>query len=285
MQEIKYLANTLKTNSDFESIYKNMLKDFEKLGRLAPIKKDIEENTFIPGEKLYTFNTQVKFKDNMFNLCLQRRYCNKTFIDDCFEQTRNQSIQVYINTNQIDFDKLYDFKLKVKSILSKYFKEIYVLLDTQNENLRVQLCFDINQIENTMRKLINSYMVKKVGVYWFEENLSEKYQNKSEVCSTWYNSKYNDFKEVKSDVFNLQIQDLIQMLKNSKYFSLESVWDSEVKNLLPNDFEEQLNDFIKLKNAVAYNKPICRNLKKDVDISIKKLHLILSEFNNNINFK
>lgn len=285
MEEIKYLANALKINSDFESVYKTIIKDFEYIGELTPLKKDIEEKSFIPGEKLCKCKTQIKFKENIFNLCLQRRHCNRIFIDDCFEQNHNQGIQIYIKTNQNDFDKIYDFKLKTKNILSKYFKDIYILQDTQNENLRVKLCLDINEIENTIGKLINSYMIKKVGVYWFEENLSEQNQNKSETFLSWYNSKYNDFIEVKSDAFNLKIEDMVKILKNSKYFRLDSVWDAEVKNILPKDIEEQLDDFVKLKNAVMYNNPICRNLKKDIDICIKKLRLTLSEFDNNIKFK
>lgn len=287
MHEIKYLANSLKSNLYFKSAYKNILADLESIGEITDKTNSEEKCSFVPREKCITSDLKLRFRNNYFDIFLKEQIYNNIFIDGIIEKNHNETIQITIKTGfkNYNFDTVYDLKLKVINTVKKYFDDVYILFDTQNETLRNQLCYDINQLESKLRKLINIYMVKKIGVYWFEDNLNQKFQNNSEINSNIYDSKYKDFKGIKTDIFNLQINDLIKMLKNTQYFNLESAWDYDIKNLIPENFNDQLRNFIKLKNFIAYNKPICRNLKQDVEISIKMLNQTLDKLNENIKFK
>lgn len=160
-----------------------------------------------------------------------------------------------------DSDNFYEVKIHIKDILKKYFKEVFILLDTQNELLCSELYLKMHKIENKLRNAVNIYMLGEFGVGWFKKNIKPIFRDKSNKYSNWYNKKYNDFNNVQSALFNLQTNDLIEMLQksyidqlnkdqvdkimnlkdvlgqqadlvlNESYMNLQSIWDMEIKEI------------------------------------------------------
>lgn len=308
MQQIKFLANCIKENLHSEDVVENIICNISKLGIC-------ENQTFNKGE----YN--VISPDDMLISCkLDMNIDSKKFDVVIHKQTYKMGLDQEVNTLEVTIlsrnqEEIYDFKVKVKDILKKYYKEIFILMDTHNQILCSQLYSEIYKIENRFRELINSYMVKKYGVAWFKENIKDEFQTKSKQYSGWYNRQYVDFKDIQSEIFNLQTDDLIKMLEKSyinqlnkadvdsitllkdklkdnaklvlqeKYLNLKSIWDTDIKNILPENFNDIWKEFSNMRNMIAHNKPICKMLQDDIQNMIKKLDEILDQFNSKINTK
>lgn len=158
-------------------------------------------------------------------------------------------------------------------------------------------------------------MLRKYGISWFKNNIVGDYQSKVSVYSQWYNRKYSTFRDIRHELFNLQTDDLIKMLQssyidqlskskiesinklkevlgdhadtviNEKYIGLESIWKTEISSLLPDNFEDVWGEFSKMRNMIAHNKPICNELKRDIDEKVKELSEIISTFESKIDIR
>lgn len=196
----------------------------------------------------------------------------------------------------------YEFKEKVIESIENIYTKVFWLLDTQNTKIATDLYFRIHQLENYLREIIDDYMVKKYGYDWFEKYSFEDQLNKYKGFAVWFEeSGYDLFKKVDYHLYNLQTDDLFELLKEAKkrnvpkvianaikdiknanpgkaedilrteYASTQSLWDEEH---LDKAFNEKMvsrwkNDFTKRRNMIAHNKMICRKMYIETLRSIK----------------
>lgn len=236
-------------------------------------------------------------KSNIYLLILERQTINESLILNlsiCVEED-----YIYTGIN----DKVYELKAKVKNVLSKGFRNIYWQFDEHNNSICNEMYSRIHVLENEFRQLIIEFMVKSYGYQWEKRLNNDLLKKKIIQYSTWYKTKYEEFKSVYIDLFNLQVSDLIDFLKSvyetemiqeqaELYFRDEdvynklaqkgsdkitetikiklndilyqnSIWNLYMISILGEDFIEQWNKFEKIRNMVAHNKPICDKLYKD----------------------
>lgn len=262
-----------------------------------------------PDDNIIVLKFEVIFEGEEFNITFHKQtYKIET------EGEGLETLEILIEAKD-ENNKLYEFKISIKNILNTYFKEIYIIKDEENESICTELYSKIHSVENLFRSVINNYMLRKYGVSWFKNNIVENYQQKATEFSSWYNKKYTDFRNIKNELFNLQTNDLIEMLKSSyidalskseieginklkgllgenssivinpKYIGLKSIWETEIKDLLPDNFEDEWNEFSKMRNMIAHNKPICNDLKNDIEDKIENLLKIIEAFEKKVDDK
>ncbi len=302
---VKFLSNNIRENIEksieLEDIFESIICDIRALG-------DLENETFNGGEynlidpdiMLVKAKLKMRISSALFVFTLQKQSYEK----DQGEEVR--TLEVTINSEADE--NFYSIKVAIKTILKKYFKEVFIPTDTQNEELCSYLYRDIHRTENNFREAINAYMLRKFGVGWFKNNIKEEYQKKSAQYVGWYNRKYEDFKDIQSELFNLQTDDLIEMLEksyidqlnktqvdaitdlksklgdqatlvlNESYINMESIWDADIKQLLPEEFKDLWKEFSNMRNMIAHNKSICLRLKQDIIDMVANLNKIIGEF-------
>jgi|GEM_PF-5805278 len=308
MEKIKFLGNYLKNDLDVELIFKNIIADIKLIGECEEEYYNTGQYTLInPDDILITCLLKMNIEANTYQILLHKQTFERKTKEDL------NILEIEITTN--DSDDIYNVKIKVKNILKKYYKELFILMDTHNQTLCSQLYSQIHKVENRFREEINRYMVRKYGVGWFKENIKDEFQTKSQNYAGWYKNKYADFRDIQSEVFNLQTDDLIKMLEKSyinkldksevdeinklkdrlndkailvfqnEYLSLQSIWDTDIKGMLPDDFNDSWKEFTNMRNMIAHNKPICLKLKQDIEEMVKKLEEILDGLKSNIDIK
>lgn len=321
MKEVKFLCDDLKRNiqceepvnsvceaENIDRVFLYIQGDIEELGSIDDINMNYGIYSNInPNDNLIILNFKVSFEGERFEVNLHKQTYK-------IEGTPLDTLEVSIISNDKN-DKLHEFKILFKNILKKYFKEIHIIRDDENELLCTELYPKIHKIENLFRSAINNYMLRKYGISWFKNNIVGEYQSKVTSYSQWYNRKYSTFRDIRHELFNLQTDDLIEMLKssyidqlsksniesinklkdilgdnaavviNEKYIGLESIWETDISSLLPNDFIDRWKEFSKMRNMIAHNKPICNDLKRDIETKVEELTRIISEFENRINIR
>ncbi|SFL70054.1 hypothetical protein [Pelosinus propionicus] len=248
-----------------------------------------------------SLSSKVTFQNEEFLL----KFSKGTYKENC-----TISIEIFYEKSGMANEKLnmplYLFKIGIKDCLLKYFKEIYWETDTQNEGICKELYHKMHFIENNFRHLINKYMIAEIGYSWFKKVIHQEYIVKAQGFSQWYLQKkeYKAFKNVQPYLFNLQVTDLIKMLKNSyvgtvdkelvyelkkiansyqgnineilkeeyqQLLECQSIWEKEFIDIFGVDFENQWNEFGNMRNMIAHNKPICLELYNDIVAIINRL--------------
>lgn len=240
------------------------------------------------------------------------------------------NIFVNININLVDDKKdtsdksekkdilqefIYDMKVSIGTAVSKYTKEINWISDEQNERESQYLYVKVYNLENKFRGIINEYMLKNFGEDWFSKKITNEFNKKSEEFSEWYNIKYKSLKFIKSEMFNLQTNDLITMLKNSyedenitkvmkqinsikdflgdktsdvikeDVFKNNNLWDKYFRDIFNSDIEYKWQEFAKMRNMIAHNKVISKEFYKDMINLISELDSIFEIANRRLMLK
>ena len=252
---------------------------------------------------------EVKIDDKVYLMEINRYTNNENLIIN----TKIFCEEDYIY-NGID-DVLYDLKVEIKQILKKMFKDVYWQFDIHNNYICQELYSKIYSIENEFRQIIAEFMLKKFGYEWYTRVVNSSLKSKIETYSKWYRDNYTEFKDVYIDLFNLQVKDLLELLKSSydknvvarkideqlkkeKIGTLSAVederkvaiklkkikddiiqenneWDCCIEKILGQDFNNQWEMFEMMRNMVAHNKPICRKLYSDF---VKQEKILMERF-------
>ncbi|WP_017415759.1 hypothetical protein [Clostridium tunisiense] len=211
-----------------------------------------------------------------------------------------KTIEIELNKeHEIDvFDEgFYDIKIKIKECIKDYYKEVYFIEDTQNEKICIELYKMVYNNENKFRSIINKYMVITFGANWFDKIIDKAYKDSVLNLNKWYREQRGaEFKNVKGELYNLLIDDLIEMLRESqidgvaiserkKYneflnsfgsdsrlkrilegvdINTETVWDVSFRKYIDENFYQSWNEYKNMRNMVAHNKLICRNVKNKI---------------------
>lgn len=308
MQKIKFLVNNIKNDLGNELTLENIVLDIKSMGECKSQSLNFGEYSLIdPDEMLVNCRVQMEIESYVYDILIHIQ---------TYETGDSESVNTLEVTITTDIaNEIYGVKVNVKDILKKYYKEIYILIDTHNQSLCSELYYQIHRVENKFREAINSYMVRKYGVAWFKQNIKDEFQSKSKQYASWYNQNYEDFRDIESEVFNLQTDDLIKMLEKSyidqldksqvdeitklkdklndkaglvfknQYLDLQSIWDTDIKDMLPHDFKDSWKEFTNMRNMIAHNKPICMKLKQDIKEKVNELEKVLDDFKNRIDIK
>lgn len=236
----------------------------------------------------------------------------KLYIKKASYEENIENIFIYISVvNELkknDFNQeVYDFKIKVSKIASKYFKEIYWMKDSHNQLISSLLYPRMHYVENKFREIITHYMIKKYGVGWFRSIINNQYLGESEGYGGWYVNKYPELSYINYDLFNLLTRHLITMLKESyeedvinkvlkeintiksiekldlKEIFVESVinskdlWTKEFNEFFCDNMGKEWEEFSNMRNIVAHNKIITQRFYKDF---LNKIDLLEKEFAN-----
>ncbi|MBU3157590.1 hypothetical protein [Clostridium estertheticum] len=210
---------------------------------------------------------------------------------------------------------IYDAKVNISMAVSKYTNEINWIRDEQNEKISECLYIKIHNLENKFRGIINEYMLKKFGEEWFSKKIVHEFTKKSEDFSKWYNNKYKTLIFIQSEMFNLQTNDLIQMLKNSyedevitkvmkqinviksllrektadvineDVLNNKNLWEKYFIDIFDTDIELKWEEFAKMRNMIAHNKIISKEFYTDMLNLISELNNIFDNANRKLKSK
>lgn len=183
MKEIKFLCDDVKVNTtceesvdleNMERLILCILEDTKAFGSIEDtnINDGIYSN-INPDDNLIVLNFKVLFENESFNINLHKQTYR-------IEDTQLDTLEVLIISNG-ENNKLHEFKILIKNLLKKYFKEVHIIRDDENELLCTELYPKIHKIENSFRSAINNYMLRKYGISWFKNNIIGDYQSKVNV--------------------------------------------------------------------------------------------------------
>ncbi|MFC9777383.1 hypothetical protein [Paenibacillus chitinolyticus] len=295
-ESIRILAVTPKQKNQ-EDLLGNVVKSLEDNTDFTVLSREINS---APHLQIYDKTVQLMidltFKNNAFSMRLEKR----SFSDE----NVIMELTIFSHKQYTGLaDELYQLKLLTKTTLNTLFKGVYWQKDTQNEKVCAELYASIHVLENRFREVIVKFMVNKFGFDWTRK-LTSSLVDKIQLYSKWYRDNYDDFKSVKTEIFNLQINDLIALLEAAyekqiisesdftKSITKEGLGAEEIKQLIeqykenatiksvwekyfldalgdnfPNDWEFLKNT----RNMVAHNKPVCLKLYSDTNGAIEKL--------------
>lgn len=302
--KVRILAT--KSNDEIDEITLKILTELKKYDLLE--KEESREITpviiDVPEDIIHKINTDITFKGKDFKL-------------ELVEEHFNENKVLYINLMSIkEFqnigDAFYELKVILKKVVLKFMKEIHWLEDTQNKYISAEIYLKIHETENKFRGLISEFMIKVYGINWFKNKIKEDYLDSIYKTAKWWltNPDFEEFKNIKFELFNLQIKDLISILKsshdknylygieenirlikeksnlvlNDEAIIAKTIWEKDdFEEILGDDFENKWNEFSNLRNVIAHNKVICQNFYNFSNTAITDLNEILDRSREKIN--
>lgn len=82
-----------------------------------------------------------------------------------------------------------------------------------------------------------------------------------------------------------KLGDQAVLVLNERYINLKSIWDTDIKELLPENFKNTWKEFSNMRNMIAHNKPICRRLEQDINNMVANLNLIIKRFKDRVDIR
>lgn len=309
MESIVFLANNFKKED--EDIICQITSELEIIPNLKAVSV-----SYNPREYSILPEDEIVFLESLFEFNKEKLFV--TLHKNTFDEKKNTlEVSIFYDNQCDEFNQnLYDFKIKVKNILKIYYKEIFINQDTQNQKICTELYTIVHKVENLFRHIVNLYMVNKFGAKWFENNITNVFQSKVSEYSKWYRDNYTVFVDIQSALFNIQIDDLITMLKDSyintlsksemdavqmlkkklgedrislvvkkEYIQLKPIWESEFSAIFDASFENDWDTYTKMRNMIAHNKLICLKLRQDMLYMSERLEKSLLEKLRFVNIK
>jgi hypothetical protein len=241
---------------------------------------------------------------------------------------KEDKVNIFVNIvyqNYVEGDKeniseeqqnfMYEIKVAVSKAVSKYVNSINWIYDDQNGYMSQKLYLKVYELENKFRGLINEYMLKQFGEDWFASKISSEFNSKSQEYGEWYNTKYKTLNYIKSELFNLQTRDLINMLKvsyeneelskvdsqvnaiknilrneadkivNKEIINEKTLWEQYFKDVLDENIETIWTEFSSMRNIIAHNKVISIEFFNDMVNNIGELNTVIERSRESINIR
>lgn len=228
---------------------------------------------------------------------------------------KNSSLGEEENISEEQQNSMYEIKVAISKAVSKYVNSINWIYDDQNGYMSQKLYLKVYELENKFRGLINEYMLKQFGEDWFASKISSEFNDKSQDYGEWYNSRYKNLNYIKSELFNLQTRDLINMLKvsyeneelsqvdsqvnsiknilrdkankiiNKGILDEKTLWEQYFKQILGDNMEIIWSEFSSMRNIIAHNKVISIEFYHDMVNRIDELNNILERSRESINIR
>lgn len=204
------LESTVQEYQKVELIYKDI--SCEIGGDEIELIKNPGLYSILDDDKIFAISGKIKFNQTI--------YVISVFEKSYGEEGNIKTLEVELSTEHEakEFDEeFYNIKVKIKESVKDYYKEVYFIEDTQNEKICIELYQMVYNNENKFRSIINKYMVITYGANWFVKVVDKVYKDSVLNLNKWYREQPGaEFKNVKCELYNLLIDDLIEMLKESQ---------------------------------------------------------------------
>lgn len=204
----------------------------------------------------------------------------------------------------IEDDYLERLKLFIKQTVIREWIDIIWLLDVDSQCLSEGIYPDIYSVENMLRRLINSVMVKVYGIQWWDLFVPYSIREKHKSRLAGYKSAVSGFCNVDEKLMSIDIGDLftivtLERTKWSPNFDDEissqlsgmlqekpdkiiellkkqlvkevSLWDKWFSKYLPESFKSDFKNFEIYRNHIAHNKLIDRSAYRKIKEVINAL--------------
>lgn len=158
MKSVAFLCDDIRQNTtcedsekmeNMQDVFSSILEDIRSICRVDNINMNCGIYSNIePTDNLIVLDFEVLFEGESFNINLHKQTYS-------IEDTHLDTLETLIKSNE-DNEKLYRFKIFIKNILKKYFKEIHITIDDENELLCTELYLKIHKVENSFRSAINN---------------------------------------------------------------------------------------------------------------------------------
>lgn len=192
----------------------------------------------------------------------------------------------------VEDDYLEKLKLAIKQIIVQDWVDIIWLMDEDSQCLSESIYPNLYSVENLLRRLINSVMVKVYGTKWWDLFVPYSIKEKHRSRLAGYKSVVPGFNNVDEKLMSIDIGDLFSIVTlertkwNPKFedeissqlngMRLEkpdkiiealkkqmvkeiSLWDKWFSNYLPESFRSDFKIFEVYRNHIAHNKLIDRS--------------------------
>ncbi|NSB15655.1 hypothetical protein [Clostridium beijerinckii] len=292
------INNEIEVEYNYRTLNEELYRDVDEEDEVLFVESNININKLNIKIDL----KKLTYEDDKVNIFVNIVYTNSTI-----EEDEN------ISEEQQNF--MYKVKIAISKAVSKYVNSINWIYDDQNGYMSQKLYLKVYELENKFRGLINEYMLKQFGEDWFVSKISREFNNKSQDYGEWYNSRYKKLNYIKSELFNLQTRDLINMLKvsyenenlsqvdsqvnsiknilrdnadkiiNKEILDEKTLWEQYFKQILGDDMEEIWSEFSNMRNIIAHNKVISIEFYDDMATKIEELNTILERSRESINIR
>lgn len=244
------------------------------------------------------YNSVTDKKKNIWNLVFQYG----TF-DGRLQLKVTISSDTYVIS--VEDDYLEKLKLSIKDIIVDDWGDIIWLMDADSQCLSESIYPDLYSAENSLRRLINSVMVKVYGTKWWDLFVPFSIKNKHKRRLGGYKSVVPGFRNVDEKLMSIDVGDLFSIITlerkvwkpkfddeiSSQLSGMQSekpekiieilkkqlekeisLWDKWFSRYLPESFKGDFKQFETYRNHIAHNKLIDRSAYrkiKDITKTIK----------------
>lgn len=225
-----------------------------------------------------------------------------------YDERLQLQISISSDTYILDItdDYLEKLKLSIKQIIVRDWVDIIWLMDEDSQCLSEKVYPELYSVENLLRRLINSVMVKVYGTNWWNLFVPYSIKQKHSNRLAGYKSVVPGFNNVDEKLMSIDIGDLFSIvtLERTKWnpkFEDEinsqlngmlpenqdkiietlkkqmekeiSLWDKWFSNYLPESFKNNFKIFEMYRNHIAHNKLIDRSAYR----RIKEVTMIIGD--------
>ncbi|OVE68232.1 hypothetical protein CCS79_09965 [Clostridium diolis] len=226
---------------------------FSEISDILNENFDIQYEDIISGENYYNL------VDNKY--CFMINYKELEIWIDIEKRTIGKNINIILDidiseeikqckTFNIRDNRLYNLKIKIKDVLSKYFDACYWIYDEQIMSYSQEAYSEINKAENLFRTFIINYMTISRGINWWE-NVSNSIRNSKKKNIDGFKNSLKDFNGVSTELYSLYIDELTKLVENEYVFNITFKLKSNVD--LPKDVDRLKNE-VKRQIQQAPNK-------------------------------
>lgn len=227
-----------------------------------------------------------------------------------FDKVLHLQISISSDTYSVaaEDDYLERLKLFIKQTIIRDWTDIIWLLDVDSQCLSESLYPDLYSVENKLRRLINTVMVKVYGIQWWDLFVPYSIREKHKSRLAGYKSAVPGFCNVDEKLMSIDVGDLftivtLERTKWSPNFDDEissqlsgmlqekpdkiiellkkqlvkevSLWDKWFSKYLPESFKSDFKNFEIYRNHIAHNKLIDRS-------SYRKIKTVINTLQNNV---
>ncbi|WP_338707088.1 hypothetical protein [Paenibacillus amylolyticus] len=169
--------------------------------------------------------------------------------------------------------ELHDLKIKIKDLMIDDWEQCVWLEDTQSELFAEELYKKVHNVENSLRRLINSIMFFELGGDWWEKYMPADLINKYNERSDKYRRRTPSFDNIHTNLMSIDTGDLTRILNFKTYKIKRNSFFRDPDGLNPfEDFAEPINVFSRDEKERLF---IFQNLMNSIFFntkSIEKLH-------------
>lgn len=296
---IEFVA--VENKCEIASNYDYVKRIFEQLVK----EKFVTSILVIPGTSANSAISEYDDESTCFSVDYNYKNNGKDNIWNLFFQfgTYDERLQLQISissdtyTLDIDDDYLEKLKLSIKQMIVHDWVDIIWLMDEDSQCLSESIYPDVYSVENLLRRLINSVMVKVYGTKWWDLFVPYSIKMKHRNRLAGYKSVVPGFNNVDEKLMSIDIDDLFSivtlertkwnpkfedevssqlngMLPENKTKIIEilkgqmekeiSLWDKRFSKYLPESFKENFQIFEMYRNHIAHNKLIDRSAYRKI---------------------